>query len=83
MYIHNEYSDVYMLSVRVDEGLQKRMKKYPSINWSKFIRESIEERIRMEEMMEASRVMDELARKTPKDWSGVDEIRKWRDRRRG
>jgi len=31
-------------------------------------------------MKEAAKTMDELAEKTTGTWSGVEEIRKWRDR---
>jgi len=70
-----------MISVRVDEELRRRMREHPSVNWSDYIRESIEERIRDEEMRAAAEAMDRLAEKTSGDWSGADEVRRWRDRR--
>lgn len=70
-----------MISVRVDEELRRRMRGYPSVNWSDFIRESIEEKIREEEMRAAAETMDRLAEKTTGDWSGAQEVRRWRDRR--
>lgn len=72
-----------MLSVRVDDDLKERMRRYPQVNWSEYIRESLERKIREEEMKEATREMDELAEKTTGNWNGADEIRKWRDRSHG
>ena len=70
-----------MISVRVDEELRRRMRKLPSVNWSEYIRASIEEKIKEEEMRQAAEAMDRLAEKTSGDWSGAEEIRRWRDRR--
>jgi hypothetical protein len=69
--------------VRVDDDLKERMRRYPQVNWSEYIRESLERKIREEEMKEATREMDELAEKTTGNWNGADEIRKWRDRSHG
>ena len=79
IYIH-VYTCVYMISVRVDEGLKEKMGRYPQINWSEYIRENVERRVREEEMREASEVMDGLSRKTDPQWSGAREIRRWRSR---
>lgn len=69
--------------MRVDDDLKERMRRYPQVNWSEYIRESLERKIREEEMKEATREMDELAEKTTGNWNGADEIRKWRDRSHG
>ena len=69
-----------MISVRVDEGLKERMAKYPEVNWSEYVRDSIERRIRQKEMERASEVMDQLSRKTDPGWSGAQEVRRWRRR---
>ena len=74
------YTYVYMISVRVDEGLKEKMGRYPQVNWSEYIRENVERRVREEEMREASEVMDELSRKTDPQWSGAREVRRWRSR---
>jgi len=71
---------MFMLAVRVDEELKVRMRKHPHVNWSEIVRETIEKRVREEEMKEAAKTMDELAEKTTGTWSGVEEIRKWRDK---
>lgn len=46
-----------MLSVRVDEELKERMRRLPGVNWSKFIRENVERRIK-EEMRQAVQLRD-------------------------
>lgn len=69
-----------MLSVRVDEELKERMRQLPGVNWSKFIRENIEHRIREEEMRQAVQLMDGISEKTDPDWSGSEEVPKWRER---
>ncbi len=74
---------MYMMTVRVDEDLKERMRRYPKVNWSEYIRESLEHKIREEEMKEAVKAMDELAEKTTGKWSGAEEIRKWRDKPHG
>lgn len=68
-----------MLSVRVDEELKERMRRLPGVNWSKFIRENIERRIK-EEMRQAVQLMDGVSKKTGPDWSGSEEVPKWRER---
>ncbi len=67
-----------MMSVRVDDDLKERMRRHPHVNWSEYIRESLERKIREEEMKEATKEMDELAEKTTGTWNGAEEIRKWR-----
>lgn len=71
-----------MISVRVEEELKRKMKALPSVNWSEYIREAVERRIREEEMRKACETMDRLAEKTSGKWSGTEEIRKWREMRR-
>lgn len=70
-----------MISVRVDEELKERMRRFKDINWSEYVRDSIEERLREEELRKACQEMDRLAEKTSGVWSGSKEIRRWRDRR--
>jgi hypothetical protein len=72
-----------MISVRVDEELRERMRQFPDVNWSEYIRQSLEKKVSEEEMKRACEKMDELAEKTSGEWRGSDEIRKWRDRRSG
>jgi hypothetical protein len=69
-----------MISVRVDEDLKEKMGKYPHINWSEYIRENIERRIKQEDMKKASEIMDRLSQKTDPGWRGAEEIHRWRHR---
>jgi hypothetical protein len=69
-----------MISVRVDEELQEKMRRYPKINWSQQIRETIEKRIQQEEMRQAAQTMDKIAEKTDPQWSGSDEVQRWQRR---
>ena len=69
-----------MITVRVDEELKEKIKKYPNVNWPDYIRKSLEQRIKEEEMREASEMMDRIAEKISPSWSGSREIRRWRDR---
>lgn len=68
------------MAVRIDEELKEHMRRHPHVNWSEIVREAIEKKVRELEMKEAAKAMDELADKTSGAWSGVEEIRKWRDR---
>ena len=69
-----------MITVRVDEELKEKLKKYPNVNWSEYVRKSLEQKLREEEMREASETMDGIAEKTSPGWSGIREVRRWRDR---
>ena len=71
---------MFMMAVRVDEELRERMRRHPDVNWSEVVRETIENKVRELEMKEAAKTMDELTEKTSGTWSGVEEIRRWRDR---
>jgi len=81
-----------VVSVKVDDETKAKMDLYKDINWSEVVREAIEGRIEIEEMLrrridraralKASEDMDRLRSKTSGKWSGVEEIRKWREARR-
>jgi len=71
------------ISIRVDEELKEKMKELENVNWPRYLREAIIDRIREEEMRKACRIMDEIASKTSGKWSGAKEIRRWRDLRHG
>ncbi len=68
------------VTVAVPEALKKRMEHVPGVNWSEIAREAFEEAVRRREMREAAETMDKLRESTKlSGWSGVKEIRKWRD----
>jgi len=77
-----------VVSFRVDRRLKERMERLKHINWSEVVRRAIEETVRREEarlrgkdrdrIAWASLKMDELRRRV-EGWSGVEEIRRWRE----
>ncbi len=83
-----------VVTVRVDEDLKAKMEKLKHVNWSEVIRRAIAERVVVEETLaarrtinvklleEAMRNQDLLRTKTTGRWSGVEEIRRWRELRR-
>lgn len=71
------------VTIRISEDLKRKMREFKNVNWSEYLREAIVRKIREEEAKVACRIMDEIAAKTGRDWSGVEEIRKWRDVRYG
>jgi len=80
-----------VVSFRIDKKLKERMDRLKHINWSEVIRRVIVETIRREEarlrgknydrMRWASLKTEELRRHV-EGWSSVEEIRKWREKRR-
>lgn len=68
------------VTVSVPEELKKRMEHLPSVNWSEVARQAFEETVRQKRMLEAAEHIKKLREesRTP-GWSGVREIRKWRD----
>jgi len=81
-----------VVSVRVDEETKAKMDLYKDVNWSEVIRRAIKARIEVEERLrrridrakalKASEDMERLRAKTSGKWSGAEEIRKWREKRR-
>jgi metal-responsive CopG/Arc/MetJ family transcriptional regulator len=83
-----------IITVRIDERLKKKMDKMKHINWSEVVRKAISNMIEKEEstgsrreinrarMISAAKEQDRLRAKTSGSWSGVEEIRKWRELRR-
>ncbi|MGH9923213.1 MAG: hypothetical protein ACRD38_10710 [Nitrososphaerales archaeon] len=79
------------ISVKVDEETKSRMETFSDINWADVIRAAIRRRLEIEEdvrrpinkarAIKASKHMLKIKSKTSGKWSGVEEIRKWRERR--
>ncbi len=68
------------VTVSVPGELKKRMEHLAGVNWSEVARQAFEDALRKKEMQGAAEVMDELRRSTRiAGWSGVREVRKWRD----
>lgn len=78
------------ISVKIDEDTKSKMETFRDVNWAEVVRSAIKRRIELEEDMRrpinkarairASRHMLKLKSKTSGRWSGVEEIRKWRER---
>ncbi|MGH9878410.1 MAG: hypothetical protein ACRD5H_12305 [Nitrososphaerales archaeon] len=79
------------ISVKVDEETKSRMETFSDVNWADVIRAAIRRRLEIEEdvrrpinkarAIKASKHMLKIKSKTSGKWSGVEEIRKWRERR--
>ena len=71
------------ITITVPDELKRGMQKLRHINWSSLARRAFEEAVNEEEKRRAAQEIDRLrsASKTP-GWSGVKEIRRWRDRSR-
>ena len=83
-----------IITIRIDEKLKKKMEKLKQINWSEVVRQAIsnmiekeestnsEREINFERVRSAAKEQDRLRAKTSGSWSGIEEIRKWRELRR-
>ena len=82
-----------IITIRIDEKLKKKMEKLKHINWSEVVRQAISNmiekesvnsgrKINFERVMSAAKEQDRIRAKTSGSWSGVEEIRKWREPRR-
>lgn len=78
-----------VVSFRIDRKLKERMDRLKHINWSEVVRRAIQEVVEAEErrlrkdyskIRWASMKADELSRRV-EEWSSVEEIRRWRERR--
>jgi len=80
-----------VVSVRVDDETKRKMDSYKDVNWSEVIRRAIRARVEVEKRLRrqidraralrASEDMERLRAKTSGKWSGVEEIRRWREER--
>jgi len=83
---------VKVVSVRVDEKTKAQMDLYRDVNWSEVVRRAIQNRVEVEarlrgkmdraRALRAAEDMERLRAKTSGKWSGVEEIRRWRETRR-
>ena len=77
-------------SFRLDEETKAKMGRYKDVNRNEAIRDTIERRMEIEEglrggidkkrALKASEDMKRLRSKSSGRWSGVEEIRRWRER---
>ncbi len=69
-----------VVSIRIPKKLKEEMKKV-NVNWSKYLRSVIEEKIRQIKMEEASRKIDEIRNKTAMGvFNAAKSIREDRDK---
>ena len=68
------------VTITVDKELKKKMEELKQVNWSKVARIAFEEEVRRESRR---RITNEIKAIREKDrttnWSGSEEVRKWRD----
>ncbi|MCS7365303.1 MAG: hypothetical protein NDF54_07705 [archaeon GB-1867-035] len=64
-----------IITIRIPKELKEKMRKYKEINWSEVIRKALEEKIRIQEKIEAVRKIDEIRRKVKPVKKG--ELDKW------
>ena len=70
------------ITVRITDAMRNEMKEFEDVNWSEEIRDSIEKKLKLMKMKDACKVQDKLRKKSSARWSGVAEIRKWREKRK-
>ena len=79
-----------VISFRVDRELKERMDRLRHVNWSEIVRRAIYEVVVREEARLRSKDPERLRRalvrseklsRQVEGWSGVEEVRRWRERR--
>jgi len=81
------------MSVRVDPDTKRKMGRLPDVNWAEVIRESLRERLEVEEELRkpldrrrarrGTRGIDALRRSLrPSSFDATREVRKWRESRK-
>lgn len=84
-----------IVTVRVDEKLKKKMKRYSDVNWSDLIRRALEDRIGIEDKLriknkasvrEANLIIDRIYKEVAEKYGDIEydsseTIRTWRDSR--
>ena len=79
-----------VISFRVDRELKERMDRLRHVNWSEVVRRAIYEVVVREEARLRSKDPERLRRalvrseklsRQVEGWSGVEEVRRWRERR--
>jgi post-segregation antitoxin (ccd killing protein) len=70
------------ITITVDKELKKRMGELKQVNWSKVARAAFEEEIRKEKRRLVTKQIKTIREKDQSNWSGSEEVRKWRDARR-
>ncbi len=72
-----------MISVRIGEELKRKMSKYKHINWSEVVRRAIIREIDAQERRDLAKALllnEKHVIKPDKEFSSVEEIRRWREK---
>ena len=67
------------MTITIPEELRLKIKKIKGVNWSEVARRAFEEEIKKIERKKAADEIDKLREESRVKWSGVEEIRKWRN----
>ena len=67
------------VTITVDRELKKKMEELKRVNWSKVARMAFEEEIRRERRKQITDDIKAIREKDRSNWSGSEEVRKWRD----
>jgi len=70
------------ITITVDRELKKRMEELKQVNWSRIARAAFEQKIKEEKRKRIASDIKVIRDKDQTNWSGSEEIRKWRDARR-
>jgi predicted transcriptional regulator len=70
------------ITITVDKELKKKMEEMKQVNWSKVARKAFEEEIKREKRKQTTREIKAIREKDRSNWSGSEEVRKWRDSRK-
>jgi len=74
--------DLSNITITVDKELKKSMEELKQVNWSRVARAAFEQKIREEKREQIASSIKAIRDKDETNWSGSEEVRKWRDSRR-
>lgn len=70
------------ITITVDKELKKKMEELEKVNWSRVARAAFEQKIREERRKRVASGIKAIREKDETNWSGSEEVRKWRDAQR-
>ncbi len=70
------------ITITVDNELKRKMEELKQVNWSEVARAAFEEKIKKEKRKQIAQDIKAIREKDRSNWSGSEEVRKWRDARR-
>jgi|GEM_PF-3940025 len=60
-----------IIIIRIPRELKEKIRRYSHVNWSEVVREAIVRRIKIEERLEAIRVLDDIRRRVKSVEKGI------------